>query len=721
MKKVINLFVLVFVVFALNAQTKISLSDIYQSPKFRANTVDGVISMKDGTSYTNFNMGRNAINKFSYETGKQIETIFKAKDFSEVQMPYIFDYQFNADETQILVSTNYEPIYRHSFKADYYIYNLADKTLKALSENGAQQLACFSPDGKKVSFVRDNNIYIIDLENNSEKAITDDGKWNNIINGAPDWVYEEEFSFSQAYEWSPDSKYLAFMKFDESHVKMFTIDMYGDLYPDRYEFKYPKAGEENSIVDVYIHKLEDGKNMKVDIAERGDDYIPRIKWTNLPGVLSVVHLNRLQNHWTLLLANAENGLSNKIIELKDEKYIEISDDFMYLNDGQRILMTNENDGFRHIYLYDIDGRELAQITKGEWEVTKLYGYDEINKKVFYQSSEVSPLDRSIYSISIDGSNKKCLTESYGTSEAEFSSNFSYFINTYSDANTPYLICLFDAEGNKVREIENNNSLKKTIKETYQFTEKEFISFTSSEGIELNGWMIKPPKFNPRKKYPVFMYVYGGPGHQTVTNSWDYQMPWWQMLAQNGYIVVSIDNRGTGARGKDFRQVTYGQLGKYEVIDQIEGAKYLGKQKFVDADRIGIFGWSYGGYMTALCMTIGADYFKAGLSVAPVTNWRYYDTVYTERYNGLPQDNASGYDDNSPINHMSKLKGKFLLVHGMADDNVHFQNATELVNKLVDNDKQFETMYYPNRNHGIYGGNTRMHLYTMMNDFIFKNL
>lgn len=721
MKNIILFCALFFSVLLVQAQTEITLKDIYQSGKFQASTVDGVVSMKNGDTYTNFNLGRNAINKFSYKTGQQVETLFRVKDFPNVKMAWIFDYQFNADETKMLISTNYEPIYRHSFKADYYIYSLVDKTLKPLSEEGSQQLACFSPDGNKVSFVRSNNIYVVDLASGTEKAITSNGEWNHIINGAPDWVYEEEFSFSQAYEWSPDSKCIAYMKFDESKVKMYSIDMYESLYPEKYEYKYPKAGEENSKVDVYIYKTEDGSTLKIDIANRNDDYIPRIKWTKTQGMLAIVHMNRLQNTWKLLFASANNGHSEVMIELTDSKYIEIADDLTFLNDGKRFMMTHEGDGFRHLYMYDIGGRQINQITKGEWEVTKLYGYDEKSKRIFYQSCETSPVNRCVYSINFDGSDKKLLTQSVGTSEAEFSANYTCFINTYSDANTPYVVSLLGADGKVIREIENNEILKIRVDDTYKFSKKEFFSFTTSEGVKLNGWMIKPPKFNAKKKYPVIIYVYGGPGIQTATNDWDYQIAWWQMLAQKGYIVVSVDNRGTGARGKDFRQVTYGQLGKYEVLDQIEAAKYLGQQSYVDPARIGMFGWSYGGYMTALCMTIGADYFKAGISVAPVTNWRNYDSIYTERYNGMPQDNASGYDDNSPINHTAKMKGKYLLVHGMADDNVHFQNSAELVNKLIDSDKQFEVMYYPNRNHGIYGGNTRMHLYTKLNDFIFTNL
>ncbi len=721
MKKLFFFVSLILSVSFVSAQTEITLDDIFRQGKFQAQQVYGIVSMNDGENYTSLNMGRNSISRYSYRTGEQIETLFRCKDVKEVEIPYIFEYEFNHDESLLLISTNYEPIYRHSYKADFFVYDMKSKAISPLSENGAQQLACFSPDGSMISFVRDNNIYIKNLADGSEKAITNDGEWNHIINGAPDWVYEEEFSFHKGYEWSPDGKYIAFMKTDESKVKMFSIDMYGTLYPEKYEYKYPKVGEENSNVDVYVYQLEGGKTVQMNIPDRGDDYIPRIKWTNTSNLLSIIHLDRLQQNYRLFWANAQTGYCDLVYYYTEKKYLEINDDLTFLSDGKRFLLTHELDGYKHIYLFDIGGRLINQVTKGNWEVTAVYGYDEKSGRLYYQSCEESPLYRGVYSIKLDGSEKKLLSPKTGTNQAEFNANFTYFINTYSDANTPYLVSLINSDGKSIREIETNKSLRLKVNETVKFTQKEFFNFTTDNGDMLNGWMIKPPKFNPKKKYPVLVYVYGGPGHQTVTDEWDYNMAWWQLLAQKGYIVVSVDNRGTGGRGKDFRQVTYGQLGKYETIDQIEAAKWLMKQKYIDGSRIGIFGWSYGGYMTALCMTIGADYFKAGVAVALVSNWRYYDSIYTERYNGLPDTNAAGYDDNSPINHVSKLKGKFLLVHGMADDNVHFQNAVELTNKLIAEDKQFEVMYYPNRNHGIYGGNTRMHLYTMMTDFIIKNL
>jgi dipeptidyl-peptidase-4 len=725
MKKTILLLTIVLSVilnFTSKAQTEITVEDLYLKGSFRVNYVYGISSMNDGVSYTSLNPTRNAIIKYSYTTGETIETIFATKEFPEEKSDWIFDYEFNADETKMLISVQYEPIYRHSFKAEYFIYDINKKTLNKLSENGKQQLASFSPDGTKIAFVRDNNIFVKDIVNNSnEIQLTEDGKWNKILNGAPDWVYEEEFSYNKAYSWSPDSKKIAFLKSNESEVKMFSFPVYGELYPKNYDFKYPKAGEDNSKVSLHIVDVETKLIVDADMGDLNDVYIPRLNFTKEDNVLAAVKMNRLQNLYELYFIDAETGNSKIVLTLKDPKYIEINDDLTFFDDKQHFILSHETNGFRHLYLYDINGKQVNQITSGSWEVTNLYGVDEVNKLIYFQGARTSPLNREVYSVGFDGNNLNLLTNREGTNDADFSNGFKYFINNFSDANTPPYITLNDRKGVMIRELETNERLVKKMKEEYKFSQKELFSFTTENGVELNGWMIKPPKFKSNKKHPVFMYVYGGPGNQTVTNSWDGNMGWWQLLAQKGYIIVSVDNRGTGARGKDFRQVTYEQLGKYEVIDQIDAAKYLGSQKYVDKDRIGIFGWSYGGYMSTLCMTIGADFFKLGIAVAPVTNWRYYDSVYTERYNGLPKDNAKGYDENSPIHHVNKMKGRYLLIHGTADDNVHFQNTVGLVDKLIEANVQFETMFYPNKDHSIYGGNSRFHLYTKMTNFVLNNL
>ena len=712
-----------FAVIDTKAQTEITVEDLYKKGTFRVNYVYGISSMKDGVSYTNLNSRRNTIIKYSYSTGEKVENIFSAADFNNSEFDWIFEYEFSSDESKILLSVQYEPIYRHSFKAEYFIYDINAKTLTKLSENGKQQLASFSPDGTKIAFVRENNIFVKDITSNNPEEIqlTTDGEWNKILNGAPDWVYEEEFSYNKAYSWSADSKKIAFLKSDESEVKMFSFPIYGELYPKNYDFKYPKAGEDNSKVSLHIADVNTKRIIKADMGNLDDMYIPRLTFTKDPNIVAAVKMNRLQNIYELYMINSETGDSKVILSLNDPKYIEINDDLTFFEDKNHFLLTHEKSGYKHIYLYDINGNLINQVTTGDWEVSSLYGVDETNGIIYFQAAKTSPLNREVYSIDLKGQNLKLLTDRIGTNDASFSNGFKYFINDFSDANTPPYITLNDNTGKMIRELETNRFLVKNMNETYNFSEKEFFTFTTEEGVELNGWMIKPPKFKSNKKHPVFMYVYGGPGNQTVTNSWDHNMGWWQLLAQKGYVIVSVDNRGTGARGKDFRQITYEQLGKYEVIDQIEAAKYLGSLKYVDKDRIGIFGWSYGGYMSTLCMTIGADHFKLGIAVAPVTNWRYYDSVYTERYNGLPKDNAKGYDENSPIHHVNKMKGHYLLIHGTADDNVHFQNSVDLTDKLIEADVQFDNMYYPNKDHSIYGGNSRFHLYTKMTNFVLNNL
>ncbi len=698
----------------------ITLADIWSKGTFRQNTVTGIRSMDDGLHYTKLSMMRNSVIKVDYEIGQNETELFNLSDFPEIfEEDRIMDYSFNSDETHLLISTDYEPIYRHSFMANYYIYDIENKKVTPLNEDSKVQLAEFSPDSKNIAYVLDNNIYVYKLRDGGLTQVTKDGKKNHIINGAPDWVYEEEFSFSKAYQWSEGSRYIAFLKTDESGVKEFDMPIYGALYPEEYRYKYPKAGEKNSQVSAHIFDLGTLKTKTIDLTVKGETYIPRLQWTKRPGVLSVITLNRLQNILTLHKVNAETGVSSILLNLKTEKYHELHDDLTFLPNGELFVMSHEADGYRHLYSYDMEGVLKGQITSGDWEVTDFYGYDEKNERFYYQAAERSPMQRDVYSISIDGGEKQRINSELGTTKVHFSKTFEYYIQKHTTANKPVKVTLHTSDGEIVRVLEENNDLQKKMEE-YGWVEKEFITLTGDDGTELNAWIIKPPKFKKRKKYPVLMYTYGGPGSQTVIDDWDHNMAWWQMLAQQGYIVVSVDNRGTGARGRDFRQVTYGELGKYETLDQIAAARQLAKLKYVDENRIGMFGWSYGGYMTSLCLSLGADVFTAGIAVAPVTNWRYYDTIYTERYNGLPQGNEAGYDANSPINHANKMNGNLLLVHGSADDNVHFQNTMDYVSKLVAANKQFEMMVYPNKDHGIYGGNTRLHLYTKMTDYLMEN-
>ncbi len=720
-----SLFIAFFVVittmpaFGQKAQD-ISLDDVWRTYSFFARSVYGLRSMQDGEHYTTL-IRNKMVAKFKYETGTIVDSVI---DLTTLQhsVTDIDDYEFSPDETKLLVTVGTKQIYRHSFKANYYIYDIAKKKLTALSENGKQQLATFSPDASKVAFVRDNNLFIKDLSSGEEAQVTTDGKKNEIINGAPDWVYEEEFAFSKAFAWSPDGKNIAFYRFDESDVRQFNMTMYGDLYPDWYKFKYPKAGEKNATVQIHVYNLSKKSFKKMDIGNETDQYIPRIKWTKNPAILSMLRMNRLQNQLDILMADVESGQTKVIYTEKNKRYVtEPSDDMLtFLDNGKEYLFKSEKDGYMHIYLFDINGKEKQQITKGEWDVISILGVDKKDGRIYYQSAEPTPMQRGVFSINMKGKKKKRLNKKDGTTNIEFSNGFKYYISFYSSINEPTHVTLHDKSGKLIRELRNNERVDENMNK-YGCSPIEFFDFKTSEDVKLNGWIIKPKDFDPNKKYPVFMFVYGGPGSQTVLDNWNYRYGWYQMLAQKGYIVVSVDNRGTGARGEEFKKMTYGQLGKYETIDQIEAAKYFAAKTWVDKNRIGIFGWSYGGYMSTLCITKGADIFKMAIAVAPVTNWRYYDSIYTERYMGLPQDNADGYDNNSPINHVEKLKGNYLLIHGLADDNVHFQNSAELLLRLYDTDKQFDQHFYPNKNHGIYGGNTTYHLYTKLTNYILGNL
>lgn len=721
MKRIIGSLLFILFVYTGFGQ-KVSLEDVWVTYKFYASGLDDLASMKDGESYTLLLTDNNIV-KYNYKSGKEIGSLFSISQLEKTDKTpvKIESYSFSEDEKKILFSCDKEQIYRHSYKASYFVWDIANKKLTSLSENGKQQIAQLSPDGSKVAYVRDNNIFIMDIVKNAEIQVTNDGKFNSIINGVPDWVYEEEFSFSSAFSWSPDGKDLVFMKFNESDVKEFSMPMYGTLYPTEYKYKYPKAGEKNSIVTLHVYNVTEGKTISVDIGQEKDQYIPRLMWTKTPGVLSFIRMNRLQNKLELFAAEASSGVSTVIYTEENKSYIEITDNLFFTDDGKYFFNVSDKSGYNHIYMYNMHGSLVNQVTDGNWDVDAFKGYDAKLNIVYYTSSEVSPLQRNLYSIGVDGKNKKRLTTHDGTNDVSFSNGYKYFINNFSSATNPNFYTLNDNKGKQIRVIEDNAGLLEKVNIS-NFSKKEFFKFKTSDGIELNGWMIKPADFDANKKYPVLMTVYGGPGSQEVLDKWDYYQVWHQHLASKGYIVACVDNRGTGARGAEFKKVTYRNLGNIETIDQIEAAKYLGTINYIDGSRIGIWGWSFGGYLSTLCLEKGAGVFKVAVAVAPVTNWRYYDSIYTERYNGLPQDNAAGYDDNSPINHTKKIKGKYLLCHGTADDNVHFQNSMELVTKLVEGNKQFESQFYPNSNHGIYTGrNTRYHLFSRMTDFIADNL
>lgn len=721
-------FILISISLTAFSQKKIELTDVVGKRLFNQKNVAGLRSMKDGLYYTTQENG-NKIVKYSYKTGTQVEILF---DLSKIEKPGFTDfsdYIFSNDETKILFTTNQQSLYRHSYTADYFVWNRTTKEMTPLSANGTQQLATFSPDGERVAFVRNNNIFIKSLKFGTENQITRDGKINEIINGAPDWVYEEEFSFNKAFEWSPDSKFLAFIKFNETEVPMFNMPMYqgqkpelkeNQLYPGSYNYKYPKAGEKNSVVSVHVYDLKSKSSVTAEIGNDREQYVPRIKWTADAADLAIMKLNRLQNNLDIVLCNPFTGDTRNFFTEKNKRYIseDFYDNFIFLPDNKYIVLNSERNGYSHLYLYDRQGFEVKQLTSGSFDVAAFYGFDPVKKIFYYQAAKESPMRREVYFVSLDGKKSGKLSTQTGTNQADFSSGFQYFINTFTNTETPNLITLHDQTGKLLRTLEENGDLKKLLKD-YTIGKKEFFSFKTTEGVELNGWMIKPANFNPAKKYPVVMTQYSGPNSQSVLDKWS--IGWDDYLAQEDFIVACIDPRGTGARGEEFRKMTYQQLGKFESDDQVEAAKYLGTLLFIDKNNIAIWGWSYGGFMAALCMEKGADVFKAGISVAPVTNWRFYDSVYTERYMRTPNENQEGYDDNSPLSHAEKIKGNYLIIHGSADDNVHFQNTMEFTERMVQAGVQFDMAVYTNRNHGIRGGNTTMHLYTKMTTYLKEKL
>ncbi len=713
-------FLILFSITQGNSQ--ISLDQIWVNLEYSTESVPGFNFMNDGNHYTR--LQNNKITKYDLLTGESKGVLFNGLEFKNVGSynGEISSYRFSKDENFIIIESAKESIYRRSSKAYFYIYNRKTKTLKNVRKGEKVMYGKLSPDGKKVAYVFKNNIYYKSLDSQQTFQVTNDGEKNKIINGAADWVYEEEFSMSKAFFWSNDSKKIAYQRFDETEVSEFTLTKYNnELYPEYLTFKYPKVGENNSIVSIHIYNIESEKVIQIDLGPNQDIYIPRIFWTNDPNQLFVYKLNRHQNHLMVYSVNAITGELQQVIDERSAYYIEISDDIRFLSNNSQFVWSSEKSGYNHYYIYDMNGKEVSALTSGNYDVTKFYGIDEKNNIAYYQSAEKSPLERHLYRVDLNGGGKQMITKGSGTFSAQFSSTFNYYVSELSTINSPSVYKVFDRNSKLIRILEDNSKLKE--KQLIKATQAvEFFKFETSESVSLNGYMIKPSNMIQGKKYPVFMYVYGGPGSQNVTNSWKGQNYWWfQMLAQNGYIVVCVDNRGTGARGEEFKKMTYLNLGHYETIDQIETAKYLGNLDYVDDKRIGIFGWSYGGYVSSLCILKGNDVFKAAIAVAPVTNWRWYDTIYTERFMRTEEENAEGYNKNSPVNLVDRLKGSYLLVHGMGDDNVHFQHTAEMANALIKANKQYDTYFYPNRTHGISGGTTRLHLYTKMTDFIYENL
>ena len=689
--------------------------------------MDELQAMKNSNQYTVLNSVQgtddSTIDLYDFATLKKISTLLDTRNHPE--LPAIDSYSFNADESKILIATNSNAIFRHSFTADYYLYDIKLKSLKKVLTQ--VQEPTFSPDGLKIAYAKENSLFIYDLskntnQNTNDVQITSDGAKNKIINGITDWVYEEEFAFVRAFDWSTDSRKIAYIRFDETQVPEFSMSVFGsELYPETETFKYPKAGEKNADVSLHVYDVQANQSKQINLGAYNDFYIARLKWTNNPNLVSVQVLNRHQNNLDLIFVDGTSGKATVVLNEKDKAYVDVTDNLTFLKDNS-FIWTSEKDGFNHIYLHDKNGKQKNQITKGNWEVTAYYGIDEKSQIIFYQSVENGSINRDIYRIGLNGKNKQRLSNKVGTSQATFSPNYTHFINRFSSASEAPLYTLNDARsGAIVQPILDNKALEGKLV-AYQLPAKEFFTLKTDKGIELNAWMIKPKNFDASKKYPVLMYQYSGPGSQQVDNVWhgtdDY---WFMMLSQQGYIVACVDGRGTGYRGAAFKKITQNQLGKYEVEDQIDAAEVFGTYPYVDKSRIGIWGWSYGGFMSSNAILKGADVFTMAIAVAPVTNWRFYDSIYTERYMQTPQENASGYDDNSPINHVDKLKGKYLLIHGSADDNVHVQNSMRMMEALIQANKPFESQVYPDKNHGIFGGKTRIHLYNRMTNFIKENL
>ncbi|MHB1279436.1 MAG: S9 family peptidase [Bacteroidia bacterium] len=708
--------------FSGNAQI-LTLPDIWNSGKYSGEGVRGFRVLNDGESYVQIDEDKERdlleMNRYSIKEGIREETLVSNADITDAngKRLSIRSFKFSEDESRIMFLTDIQSIYRHSYSA---VFHVLDRSTKRLYHSGkAVRYPTFSPDGSKVAYVFENNLYLLDLASTVETQLTSDGRFNAIINGTVDWVYEEEFSMAQGFEWSPDGKHIAYFRFDESKVKEYSMDLYGTLYPTQERWKYPKAGEANSVVEVFIYSLVTKSNVKCQTGENTDIYLPRIKWTDKPDVLCIQRLNRLQNHWEILFANAQSGATEVIYEEKNARYIDITDNLDFVKGS--FIFSSERSGYNHLYQYDYVKKQLKPITKGNWEVDAYYGYDEKKDIIYCSAADETPIQRNLYAVSVKSGKMTKLSDQKGWNSASFTKGFRYFLHSYSNATTPTTYTLRKADGKLVRLLQENFMLKQTLKETKLGT-IEFNTLTTDSGVMLHYSMIKPADFDPNKKYPVLFYVYGGPGSQTVKDQWggSYYL-WFNYLAQEGYIVVSVDNRGTGARGEEFKKCTYLQLGKYEIEDQIAAARTLGRLSYIDETRMGIWGWSYGGYMSSLGISKGNDVFRCAVAVAPVTNWRFYDNIYTERFMRTPQENGANYDVNSPINHVDKIKGAYLIIHGTADDNVHFQNAVEMVDEMIKKNVAFDSECYPNKNHGIGGGVTRLHLFRRISNFLFTNL
>lgn len=689
---------------------EITLDKIY-SGYYRGKGIAGIASLKNGENYAVIEPS--GIAKYSYKTSTKEGNIIDGSFES---------YIFNDDESKILLLKESQPIYRHSFLGKFDVKDLKSGKVSSLNKGNYLQEPTFSPDGSKVAFISENNMFYEDLTSGKIVQITQDGKKNSILNGLADWVYEEEFGHAQQYEWTKNSDAIVFVKSDESAVPEMYIPIYGkQLYPTEMRFKYPKAGEKNSVVSAHLYRLDSNKTVALNLAAFKNYYIPNVYKTAKADEIILITSERLQNASDVLKVNTKTGNIQKLFIETDAKWVDTDNVTLEFLDDNSFIWGSERDGNRHLYWYDQNGKLKKQITKGQWEVTDYYGFNPKTKDVYLQTTEKGSINKVVSKVNIETGKSTLLSNDQGNNSASFSGNYNYFIETSSSATKPYTFVLKDFNGKTLKELQNNDEQLKKL-QADNFVAKEFFTIPNEAGDQMNAWVMKPKNFDPNKKYPVFMFQYSGPGSQQVSNSWDAGNGlWFNHLVQQGYIVACVDGRGTGYKGTDYKKVTYLNLGKHEIEDQITAAKWFGNQSYVDKARIGIFGWSYGGYMASLALTKGADVFKAGIAVAPVTNWRYYDTIYTERFLRTPQENPKGYDENSPTSYAQLMKGNFLLIHGTADDNVHFQNSMEFSEALIQNKKQFEFMAYPDKNHGIYGGQTRPQLYKKMTDFLLENL
>ena len=715
-----------------SADNKITLKDV-TGKTFTPKYITGVDPIKGTDRYASISNDGRQIIEYAFKTGNQTRVLFDIANTHGESIKQLDGYTLSPDGKRMLIQTNTHKIYRRSFTADYYIYTIQSRKLEKLSTGGPQQIPTWSPDGNQIAFVRDNNIFLVKLlYDNAESQITKDGKFNEIINGVPDWVYEEEFSTNRSLCFTADSRMLCWIKYDERKVKEYSLQLFmgshptmkaNEVYPGTYTYKYPKAGEDNSIVSVWSYEIQTHKTNRLQVPLEGDGYIPRIKSTNDANRIIVFTMNRHQDVLNLYAVNPRTTLSQLLIKEQGDKYVK-EEAMEGITIGQNsILLPSDRDGYMHLYLYNMNGSLIRKIGDGNYDITSIYGYDETTGDVYYQAAGINPHDRQVLVSHKNGKTER-LTDTNGWNKAIFSGDYKYFLNTWSNYNTPYVFTIRDSKGKVLSTLVDNKELKEKVK-TYGFNGRETFSFTTSEGVKLDGWMVKPKDFDTNKKYPVILFQYSGPGSQQVIDAWnagsmgnggafDYY------LAQQGFIVVCVDGRGTGGRGAAFEKCTYLRIGELESRDQIETALWLGKQSYIDKERIGIWGWSFGGFNTLMSMSEGRPVFKAGVAVAPPTNWRYYDTIYTERYMRTPKENGSGYATN-PIQRANALHGALLICHGMADDNVQPQNTMEYTEALIQADKDFKENIYTNRNHGIYGGNTRIHLLRQISNWFIEHL